>query len=266
MSDRIKAIVEYDGTDFCGWQRQAGPVSIQECIESALEKLFQSKIQVTAAGRTDAGAHALGQVISFINPSAIPLYKILKGANTHLPESIRIVEIEKVPASFNPRGDTILRWYRYCVINRSPAPVWARRFVTHIPYTLDLEILREAMSLFLGTKNFAAFRSIDCEAKRTDLTLKKFQLTRRGALLMFDFECRSFLQNMVRILMGAVMEAARGKIPLSLIGEMLETGKRNPVIPTLPASGLTLMRVYYPGDDPEVDTTEMQFVYPISKS
>jgi len=152
------------------------------------------------------------------------------------------------------------------VINRSPAPVWARRFVTHIPYTLDLEILREAMSLFLGTKNFAAFRSIDCEAKRTDLTLKKFQLTRRGALLMFDFECRSFLQNMVRILMGAVMEAARGKIPLSLIGEMLETGKRNPVIPTLPASGLTLMRVYYPGDDPEVDTTEMQFVYPISKS
>jgi len=266
MSIRIKATIEYDGTEFCGWQRQAGPVSIQESIESALEKLFQSRVQVTAAGRTDAGAHALGQVISFVNPSSIPLYKILKGANSYLPESIKIVDIEKVSDSFNPRKDAILRWYRYLVINRSPGPVWARRFVTHIPFKLDLELLRNAMSLFEGTKNFAAFRSIDCEAKRTVLTLRKFQLTVRGPLLVFDLQCRSFLQNMVRILMGAVIEAARGKIPISLLGEMLETGKRNPIIPTLPASGLTLMRVYYPGDDPGDDAAEMQFAYPISKS
>jgi len=266
MSERIKAIVEYDGTDFCGWQRQPELVSIQERIESALEKLFQSRVRVTAAGRTDAGAHALGQVISFVNPSSIPLSNILKGSNTYLPEAIRIVDIEKVPISFNPRRDAILRWYRYCVINRSPAPVWARHFMTHIPYKIDLELLTEAIGLFEGTKNFSAFRSIDCEAERTLLTLKKFQFINRKPLLVFDLECRSFLQNMVRILVGAVTEAARGKIPLSLLREMLETGRRNNRIPTLPASGLTLMRVYYPGDIPGDDTAEMQFVYPISKS
>lgn len=248
MAVRIKAIVEYDGTDYCGFQIQKTHPTIQEAIEKSLEKLFQTPTRISAAGRTDAGVHALGQVISFVTESPIPPNKMLKAINAHLPPSIKFVEIGEIPLSFNPRKDAILRWYRYQVVNRNPAPVLGRRYFTHVPYCLDFESLENAVGLFRGAHDFAGFRSVDCSAKRTRLNLRKFRITRDGDHLIFDLECRSFLQNMVRILIGGVIKVSRGKIPLELLSETLETGKRDPRIPTYPSQGLILMKVYYPGD------------------
>ena len=245
---RIKAILEYEGTDFYGWQRQAGAPSIQEAVESALGRLFRKPVRVTAAGRTDAGVHALGQVISFLTDSNIPLRGILRGGNSFLPETIRLVRVEDVPLSFNPRKDAILRWYRYRALNRSSSPALGRALLSHIPYKLDDRLLSEVCSLFSGVHDFAAFRSADCTARRTRLNLETFHFQRRDDLIIFDLRCRSFLQNMARILVGAAVEAARGKIPLSLLQEILATGQRDPRIPTASACGLVLMKVYYPAE------------------
>ena len=248
MTRRIKGIIEYDGTDYSGWQRQPDAPSVQETLEGALEKLLRKSLRVTAAGRTDAGVHALGQVISFLTESPLPCRNILRGANSFLPPSIRLVKVEEAEENFHPRRDAVLRWYRYLILNRSAAPVWAGRFITHVPGNLEESILKEATSLFLGTHDFAGFRSTDCEARRTRLTIQWFKVSREGALIRFDVACRSFLQNMVRILVGGIIEAARGKISPDVLSEMLESGKRDPRVPTAPAKGLTLMRVYYPGD------------------
>jgi tRNA pseudouridine38-40 synthase len=248
MAIRIKAIAEYDGTDFCGFQMQKGLPTIQETIEISLEKIFHTPTRISPAGRTDTGVHALGQVISFVTESPIPPFKMLKAINAHLPQSIRFVDVREVPLTFNPRKDAILRWYRYQVVNRTPAPVLGKRYFTHVPYRLDFESLEGAVSLFRGLHDFTGFRSVDCTSKRTRLTLRKFQVTRDGDRLIFDLECRSFLQNMIRIVVGGAIEVARGRIPRDLLSEILETGKRDPRIPTYPPQGLILMRVYYPGD------------------
>ncbi len=245
---RIKAILEYDGTAFSGWQRQPDKHSIQEMVELALEKLFQRPVRISAAGRTDAGVHAAGQVMSFLTDSSISPRGILRGTNTFLPEAIRLIEVSEVPESFNPRRDAVLRWYRYRVMNRTTAPVLGRHFITHIPYRLDYGRLEKATSLLLGRHDFAGFRSSQCSAKRTHLTLETFDVSRARDIVIFDLQCRSFLQNMVRILVGAVIEVARGKIPISLIARTLKSGCRDPRIPTAPACGLTLMKVYYAGD------------------
>lgn len=246
MSRRIRIILEYDGTDFCGWQSQRDVTpSIQDTIETALAKLFQSQTRITAAGRTDAGVHAKGQVISFITDSTIPLRGILRGGNSLLPESIRFLEVDEAPQTFNPRRDAILRWYRYTAFNRTAAPAIMRQYMAHIPYHLDFRLLEKACNLFEGIHDFAAFRSADCSAKRTRLNLEIFQFKREDDILNFDLKCRSFLQNMVRILIGAVIETARGRLSLDFLKETLESGKRDSRIPTAPACGLTLMKVYY---------------------
>lgn len=246
VNRRIKIILEYDGTDFCGWQSQReGAPSIQDIIEAALAKLFQSQIRITAAGRTDAGVHAKGQVISFVTESKIPLHGILRGGNSLLPESVRFLKVEDAPLSFNPRRDARLRWYRHTLINRIAAPAMMRQYMAHIPYRLDFDLLDKACNLFVGVHDFAAFRSADCNAKRTRLNLETFEFQREDDILRFDLKCRSFLQNMVRILIGAVTEAARGRLSLDFLQETLESGKKDSRIPTAPACGLTLMKVYY---------------------
>lgn len=249
MSRRIKAIVEYDGSDFCGWQIQPQVCTIQGEIEKALAKVLTEDVRITAAGRTDAGVHALGQVISFTTEKAIPTQGIIRGANSHLPCSVRIVNASEVPDSFHPRKDAIFRWYRYSVLNRKTRPVINRNYLTFIPVDLDFEIINEAVNMFRGEHDFSGFRSADCESRRTMLNMKYFHVFRRRNLIVMDLGCRSFLYNMVRIITGGIFEAARGKIGLSVLEEMLASGVRNPFVPTAPPTGLVLMKVYYPGEE-----------------
>ena len=246
MTDRnIKLTIEYDGTNYAGWQRQTNAPSIEAELEAAIGRIVQERISLTGAGRTDAGVHALGQVANFHTASRLPLTNILRGANSLLPRDIAIVAIEEVPDKFNARRSALLRWYRYCILNRpAPSPI-AATFCWHVPQQLKAQSMLGIADMLHGTHDFKGFRSQVCTAKRTVLTMETSTITFDEPHITIDLKCRSFLHNMVRIIVGLMVEAGKGKIQPRVCREMLDNGIRDPKIPTAPPQGLTLMKVSY---------------------
>lgn len=242
----IRMTLEYDGTRYVGWQRQANGISVQEKVEEALARHLGERIRVTAAGRTDAGVHALGQVISFPTSTSLPVRAIARGVLPYLPRDIAVVDAAEAPPHFNARRSARLRWYRYFILNRSIAPAVGAAYVTHVPYRLDLSRMEEVARILEGHHDFRAFRAKTCTAVRTHLTLHRPEITElENGLLMLDFKCQSFLQNMVRIMAGVMVNCARGKMTLDAVREMLETGVRPNEAVTLAPNGLFLYRVLY---------------------
>ena len=242
----LRMTLEYDGTNYVGWQRQKNGISVQQRVEEALSAHLGERITVTAAGRTDSGVHALGQVISFTTGSQLEAHAIQRGAFPHLPRDIAIVEGNVAPPGFDARRDARLRWYRYFILNRPVAPAVGARYCAHVRFRLDDHKMREACAAFEGHHDFSAFRASTCTAVRTKLTMLRPEITRLpNDLLMLDFKCRSFLQNMVRILAGAIVSAGRGRLSVNEIHEMLASGKRRNEAATLPPNGLFLYRVLY---------------------
>lgn len=248
MERKIKLVIEYDGTDFAGWQSQNNARSVQDVIEDAIYKLLKEKIRCYGAGRTDAGVHAKGQTAHFTTISKIPGYKFRDGINAYLPEDIAIVSSEEVPMDFDARRSAVQRWYRYIIYNSKTRPVLSRKYVSFIPYKLDFELIKETLNFLRGEHDFTAFRGVGCTAKRTVLNLETAEMTIDNNNIIFDFKCRSFLYNMVRIMVGALIEIGRGKIPISVIEEMFRTKTRPVNILTASPEGLTLMGVLYPSD------------------
>lgn len=242
----IKLLIEYDGTGYSGWQRQQNAPSIQAEIEAALARIVQEQVTLYGAGRTDAGVHALGQVANFRTTSHLEPPSIQKGCNSILPAAIRILEACEVPPRFHARHDAILRWYRYQIVNRSVAPVLLRHFYAHVPYRVDMERMKEAARILYGRHNFAAFRSQQCTARRTLLTVETLEIHRQEDLIHIDIMCRSFLHNMVRIIVGTLIAVGRKKISLDAVKRMLDTQKRHRLVLTVPSHGLVLMDVRYP--------------------
>lgn len=249
--------VEYDGTRYVGWQRQINGVSVQEKIEEALEKHLGERVTVRAAGRTDSGVHAAGQVISFHTSSSLPARAIWKGVLERLPRDVTVLESEEMPADFDARRSAKLRWYRYFVCNRPVAPAIGRSYVTHVPYPMDLAVVREAAAMLGGEQNFSAFRSRKCTAHRTNLTMWQPRVSELGdGIIRFDYRCQSFLQNMVRIMTGILVECGRGRMRLEQVREMLETGQRAVEARTMLPNGLFLYRVLY--DSAEIEALRKQ--------
>lgn len=246
MSQRtIKIVVEYEGTRYAGWQRQKNALTVQQVIETALGKVLQERVKITGAGRTDAGVHAAGQVAHFKTSSSLPLKNIMNGANSLLPEDIAILGIEEVPENFDARRNARLRWYRYQIINRKAPVALYRRYYWHIPFELNLDRMQKVAELLRGTHDFRAFRSSLCSARRTVLTMKEISISKNEDVILIDLKCRSFLHNMVRIIVGLMVAVGEGRLPIKVCEEMLTTGERNPRVPTAPARGLILMKVYY---------------------
>jgi tRNA pseudouridine38-40 synthase len=242
----IRMTLEYDGTRYVGWQRQANGISVQEKVEEALSRHLGERIRVTAAGRTDAGVHALGQVISFATASPLSVKAIARGVLPYLPRDIAVIDASEAPPHFCARRSARLRWYRYFILNRSVAPAVGSAYVTHVPYKLDLNRMQEVANILEGHHDFRAFRAKTCTAVRTQLTLHRPEIVDLGnGLLMLDFKCQSFLQNMVRIMAGVMVNCARGKMSLDTVREMLETGVRPNEAVTLAPNGLFLYRVLY---------------------
>jgi len=242
----IRMTLEYDGTRYVGWQRQANGVSVQEKVEEALSRHLGERIRVTAAGRTDAGVHAFGQVISFPTTSSLPVRAIGRGVLPYLPRDIAVLDATEAPPNFNARRHARLRWYRYFILNRSVAPAVGKAFVTHVPYKLDLSIMEEVAQILGGHHDFRAFRAKTCTAVRTVLTMHKPEIRELGdGLIMIDFKCQSFLQNMVRIMAGVMVNCARGKMSRDAVREMLATGVRPNEAVTLAPHGLFLYKVLY---------------------
>lgn len=242
---RWRAVVEYDGTDFSGWQRQDGQRTVQSVIEDAIRAVVGETVFVRAAGRTDAGVHADGQVVSFDLVQPMPPHGLLRGLNSVLPPDVALVEVAEAAPDFDARFSARGKVYRYTVWNHVVRSPRRARTTWHVRQGLDLHAIRTAAALLVGEHDFRAFRASDCDRRTTRRLIRRLEVDRQGALVTFDVEATAFLKNMVRILVGTLIDVGRGRIDAATVARMLETGDRTIGGMTAPAQGLTLLQVLY---------------------
>lgn len=241
----IMLTIEYDGTNYSGWQLQLNAPSIQEEIEKALHRLTGERVRINGAGRTDARVHARGQVANFYTASTIPPDRFSKALNGLLPEDISIVASQEVPEDFHARYSAIGKRYAYHIyMGKSRSPL-LRNFSMQVSYNLDLGIMREASKLLLGTHDFAGFMSTGTSVKDTTRTIHCIELDLKDKSLWISFEGNGFLYNMVRIIVGTLIELGRGSMQLQQLSRMLEEKDRSMGGPTAQPQGLYLEKVLY---------------------
>jgi tRNA pseudouridine38-40 synthase len=245
LSHRLRAVVEYDGTDFSGWQRQPEQRTVQGVLEDAIREMTGESVFVRAAGRTDAGVHADGQVASFDLEAEIPLHGLLRGLNTILPVDVALVEVTEAAPDFDARFSARGKVYRYTVWSHFVRSPRRHRQAWHVRQPLDMAAIRAAAALLVGEHDFRAFRASDCDRRTTRRIIRRLEIERQGALLTFDIEATAFLKNMVRILVGTLVDVGRGRLDAETVARMLTTGDRTTGGMTAPACGLTLLRVIY---------------------
>jgi tRNA pseudouridine38-40 synthase len=241
----LRAIVSYDGTDFSGWQRQPGMRTVQGCLEDGIRELLGEEVFVRGAGRTDAGVHADGQVASFTLASRIPPHGLLRGLNSLLPADVALLDVAEAAPDFDARFSARGKVYRYTVWNHLVRSPLHARTAWHVRRALDMTAVRQAAAALVGEHDFRAFRASDCERRTTRRIIRGLDVDRQGAILTFDIEATAFLKNMVRILVGTLVDVGRGQLEPDTIARMLETGDRTKGGITAPPQGLTLLRVMY---------------------
>lgn len=252
MTTKIRFIVSYDGTDFCGWQRQKhGPIkSVAHTIEEALEHVFREKITLFASGRTDAGVHALAQVCHFETqapPERFQKWDLVWALNSHLPKTIRLKQAWIAPSEFHATISATHKTYKYYIFNsHRPSPFMAR-YADWIRSPIDINHLNESAKLILGHHDFASFQSVGTPVSTTDRTIFKAHWSyRRPHLLEFSVTGSGFLKQMVRNLVGTmVMLEKKGFSPSKML-EIIDAKARNQAGPPAPPEGLFLFKVYYP--------------------
>jgi tRNA pseudouridine38-40 synthase len=247
-------VVEYDGTGLCGWQRQANGPTVQGHLEAALARLLQHPTPVAGASRTDAGVHARGQVASFRTERAIPLHGVRRGLNSMLPDSIAVVEAAEAGDDFHPRFSATGKHYRYLLFTRAErSPRWHTR-AWHHPEALDPAAMRAAAAALIGEHDFSAFRAAGCTAHTTIRRLESIEISElpsEPGVLAVDVRGNAFLRNMVRILVGTLVEVGEGRRPVAQVAEILANRDRTRAGITAPAHGLELVSVRYDGRRPD---------------
>jgi tRNA pseudouridine38-40 synthase len=244
-SRTLRLLLEYDGTDFAGWQRQLGQRTVQACLEEALQVMTGQAVRVTGAGRTDAGVHAEGQVASVRVESRIPTTGFLRGLNANLPPDIAVREVSDVDPGFDARRSARGKTYRYLIWNHLVRSPLRGRSAWHYRAPLDTHAMREAAAAFVGEHDFRAFRASDCDRKSTVRLIRRFDVDRQGPLITCEVEGTAFLKNMVRIMVGTLVMAGGGELDPAGVRRLLEAGDRTQSGVTAPAHGLTLVRVAY---------------------
>ncbi len=245
MSRNLRILIEYDGTDFAGWQRQPGQRTIQAEIEAAIAQMTGEAVLVRGAGRTDAGVHAQGQVANFTLDANIPTLGLLRGLNSLLPPDIALLDVAEAPPEFDARFSAHGKLYRYHIWNHLVRSPLNARVSWHCRGAIDLEAIRAAAAALVGQHDFRAFRAADCERRTTIRIIRRLDVSRAGDLIAFEVEATAFLKNMVRILVGTLTDLGRGRITPDVIPAMLTTGDRTIGGVTAPPQGLTLVRVDY---------------------
>ncbi len=248
---RFRLTIEYDGTAYCGWQRQINGPSVQETLEQALCTLTQERVSVTGSSRTDAGVHALGLCAHFDSATRIPAQKLAFALNTLLPPDIRVRESGLAPEGFHARYSACGKLYRYAFYNARHDCAIGRQYAAHIPLPMDERLMDEEAQALLGTHDFAAFAASGSVAKSTVRTIVGARVTREGERVTLCVMGDGFLYNMVRIIAGTLAEIGTGKRAPGAIARAIETGDRLALGQTAPARGLTLVRVFYEGDEIE---------------
>lgn len=263
----IKLVIEYDGTNYCGWQIQNRKANkskhktLQGTIEKTLKKILKEKVSLIASGRTDSGVHARGQVASFKVKSSLPAKNIQKALNSLLLDDISILDAKDVPLDFHARFFAKTKTYRYLILNQDCPSALLRNYCYRVSYKLDITKMRKAAKLLLGRHDFKAFCASGSSVKNTVRTIKKIIINRKydwrimshtsqrasgnWRLICIDIQADGFLYNMVRSIVGTLIEIGRGKIELTSIRNIIDYKKRYLVGPTVPAQGLCLLRVDY---------------------
>ncbi len=238
----------YEGTAFAGWQRQPGERTVQEAIEIALSAIEQRAVGVVAAGRTDAGVHARGQVVSADVMNQLPAATLQRALNVRLPGDVRVTGVAEKPAGFNARRDARSKVYRYTLLlDPSPSP-FVRRVVWAIPPRLDLEAMHEAAALLVGEHDFAAFQAAGGDVRTSVRRLLRSRLRVAPGdppYLHYDVEGTGFLRHMVRNIVGTLVDIGRRRWPPEYMHELLASRDRTRAGATAPPDGLVLMRVRY---------------------
>jgi tRNA pseudouridine38-40 synthase len=243
---RIAAILEYDGSGFNGWQRQTQVRSVQQCIEEALSKIADEPVQVTVAGRTDAGVHASAQVIHFDTSATRSEYSWVRGANSQLPGDVALLWAGVVDAGFHARFSATGRHYRYVILNRAVRPTYLARRVTHEFRPLDVERMRAATGYLIGTHDFSSFRAIQCQARSPVRELRSLAVERHDEFVVMRVYANAFLQHMVRNIAGVLMDIGSGEREPGWARQVLEARDRTQGGVTAPPDGLYLTAVEYP--------------------
>lgn len=241
----VKLTIEYDGTNYCGWQKQNNEKTIQEEIEKAIYKAVGEVVEVIGSSRTDAGVHARGMVANFKTNATIPFDRFKYAINDKLPDDIAIIESEEVSEDFHARYDSKGKTYCYSIINRQQKPAIGRNYVYHFKWDLDIEKMREACKHFIGKHDFKAFRSLGSSVKTTERTIKELYIESEGEKINIFISADGFLYNMVRIMTGALIDVGHKKIAPEDIKTMLEEKDRTKAADTAPAKGLYLYKVSY---------------------
>tara|TARA_R110002073_G_scaffold52938_6_gene137120 strand:+ start:2051 stop:2851 length:801 start_codon:yes stop_codon:yes gene_type:complete len=242
---RIVLVLEYDGSHYCGWQSQPNGGSVQDTLEVALSKIACDNIRVVTAGRTDAGVHALYQVVHFDTLVQRPLNAWVRGVNAFLPHDIAVLWASEVSDEFHARYSASERRYLYCLLNHPVRPGLHHQRVGWLHQPLDLEQMQAAASMFLGTHDFTAFRAAACQAKSPIRTLTKLEIYRQENLLIFELCANAFLQHMVRNIVGCLVYVGKRKHAPEWIQALLKDCDRTFAAPTFSAAGLYLAGVTY---------------------
>ncbi|ACS86353.1 tRNA pseudouridine(38-40) synthase TruA [Musicola paradisiaca] len=243
---KIALGIEYDGSRYYGWQRQAEVESVQECLEKALSNVANEPISVFCAGRTDAGVHATGQVVHFTTGAVRKDAAWTMGVNAHLPSDIAVRWVTTVDEAFHARFSATARRYRYVIYNHRYRPAILSHGVTHYHLPLDAARMERAGQCLLGENDFTSFRAVQCQSRTPWRNVKHLKVMRHGAYIVVDIKANAFVHHMVRNIVGSLMEVGCGNQPEGWIAELLAAKDRTLAAATARADGLYLVAVDYP--------------------
>ncbi|HET9113698.1 MAG TPA: tRNA pseudouridine(38-40) synthase TruA [Burkholderiales bacterium] len=245
LINRIALGIEYNGSQFCGWQRQPQRCSVQDALEQALGRLTGSEVAVVAAGRTDAGVHATGQVVHFETAAEWPLTAWVRGVNSFLPDSVSVLWAHPVNSDFHARFSAVSRSYRYILLNRPVRPALKTGMVGWYHKPLDATSMQQAAAYLVGEHDFSSFRAAECQANSPVRIMHRLRVERLDDEIVFELTANAFLQHMVRNIVGALVYIGAGKQSPPWIVELLRQRDRTRAAPTFSADGLYLCHVTY---------------------
>ena len=247
----LKVILAYDGAEFSGWQIQPDAVTVQGTLASAIGRITGEKVLPQGSGRTDAGVHALAQVMTFVTESSVPTENFAKALNDILPPSVRVLEVAEAPSGFHARHSARAKTYRYRIFREAICPPFLARYVWHYPYPLDEPAMARAAELVAGEHDFTSFAAVDPERGRDDEPASNIRhifssaWERAGEELVYAVRGSGFLHHMVRNLVGTFILVGKGTLPVEDITRILAARSRSAAGPTAPATGLYLVNVEY---------------------
>ena len=245
MVTNFKAIIQYEGTNYSGWQIQPDRLTIQGILQEALYKITGENINIYAAGRTDAGVHALGQVASFKLAKSMKAEALQSALNSLNPYDIKVIHLSKAADDFNARYNAKRKEYKYQIFTGKILSPFLYRYVYHIPIRFDINKMKEAAKRFLGEHDFSAFKSAASHCKNTKRRVYKSSICYKDKMINYNIEANGFMQHMVRAIVGTLIEVGRGKISPPQIEEIFTSKQRERAGATAPPQGLFLIKVNY---------------------